>query len=488
MDHEVVLDAGGRLMAWTTYERILVGSMNYIENCATEQTVHGQDPWFLITSKLNEDGSFRRNQNNQASNAYYAVETLRRYYPYTGDGLAQAPIRLLLDRVLEYRTPADWKWPDVPRTQDNSPDGVYDDETSEVDKICMVGIACLRFARMTGEEKYVEAAKRIAETVLAHVDTGDEERSPLPFRVNLKSGEVLDSYTAGMVFCSIFFDEVAALGGPQRDRCLAARDTLWEWVLRYPISNQRWSGYYEDVRNNRDNLNQQIPLETARRMLERFDDRSEYAQHIPALIEWVRNRFGRTKRRGATSIREQDGCFEEMSSHTARYASVVAGWWALCEQRGLLDPERRAALYEEARSSFALCTYSTWSKHSIGDRALNYVGLGYIDPWFSDSYFDFLPHLLDGLAFLPSLNAPGQVRLLRSTDTMRQVEYKDGGMTYETVSDTGEEWLLCPFSPRLESGGVEVPKDRWIHGPWLGAEKILRLRRAGERSVTLSPR
>ena len=29
--------------------------------------------------------------------------------------------------------------------------------------------------------------------------------------------------------------------------------------------------------------------------------------------------------------------------------------------------------------------------------------LGYLDPWFSDSYFDYLPHLLSGMADLPEM-------------------------------------------------------------------------------------
>lgn len=400
MDHEVVLDEASRLQPWTTYKNIISGSMEYIKHCPTVHTHHGEDPWYLVTSALEEDGSFKRNQNNQGGNAYYAVETLRRYLARTKDQEAITPVRLLLDRVLRYHTPEDWAWPRVPRTQDDSPDGRYTDIWSEPDKMSMAGTAYLRFAELTGDEHYVPGALQIADTLLSKLSPGDKDHSPLPFRVNLKTGEVLDAYTAGMVFPVIFFETLAKRETERREVFLQARDTLWNWVLNYPVQNEYWSGYYEDVKNNHENLNQQLPMETARYMLEHFDENPGYAAHIPALIEWVRQRFGKTRRHGATSIREQDVCFKEMSSHTSRYASVVAGWWDVCESRSLLDEEKRAALREEARASLALCSYSTWSRFSQEGRSLNYTGVGYVAPWFSDSYFDFLPHIMDSVQHL----------------------------------------------------------------------------------------
>ncbi|OQB38681.1 MAG: hypothetical protein BWY09_01263 [Candidatus Hydrogenedentes bacterium ADurb.Bin179] len=264
----------------------------------------------------------------------------------------------------------------------------------------MVGTAYLRFAELTGDETFVPGALQIADTLLGKLVPGEETRSPLPFRVNLETGEVLDPYTAGMVFPVIFFEALAKRETEKRDMYLRARDALWDWVLTYPVRNNHWSGYYEDVKSNHENLNQQLPMETARYMLEHLDDKPEYAEHIPALIEWVRLRFGETKQYGATSVREQDVCFKEMSSHTSRYASVVAGWWDVCERRSLLNAEKRAALHEEARASLALCSYSTWSRFSKEERSLNYTGLGFVEPWFSDSYFDFLPHVMDAVRLL----------------------------------------------------------------------------------------
>jgi Glycosyl hydrolase family 76 len=391
-DHEVVLDKDGRLLPWTSYDHVLKGSMNYIKHCPTVVTKFGDDPWYLVTSKLTEKAEFMRNQNCQGSHAYWGIETLTRYYAYSGDEEAIRSIKLIIDRVLFYHTPPDWAWPNVPRTQDNSPDGEYTDETSETDKIAMVGVAYIKFYKLTGEEKYLQAARGIAQTLASHVTAGDATNSPLPFRVNLKDGKVLDAYTASTVAAVLFFDEMIRLGELGNGLYQAKRDIIWKWVLAYPLTTHEWTGYYEDVGSTTRSLNQQCPMETARFMLRRPEFDPDYRWHVPGLLAWVKDSFGQTRRFGATSIREQTCCFFEMSSHTARYASIAAKWFGVTR-----DPRDR----EEARASFALATYSASSKYSHQDDSVNYVGIGYVNPWFIDSYFDYLSHILEGMAELP---------------------------------------------------------------------------------------
>jgi hypothetical protein len=391
MDHEVVLDKNGRLQPWTSYRSIITKSMEFIFNCPTRHTELGNDPWYLITSKLNKDGSFQENQNNQGSNAYWAVETADRYYAYTKDKRSFEPARLLLERIHKFTTPAKWAWSHVPRTQDNSPDGMYTDETSEVDKMCMVGAAYLKYDELTGDRTYEKAALEIAETVSRHVKTGNATHSPLPFRVFLRTGAVLDPYTANMVMPVIFFDRLIERGYDTDGRYAAVRDKLWAWIIKYPVANNQWIGYYEDTYMDQDDFNQQIPLETARYMLRNKARVPEYKTYVPEILKWVKDKFGQTKHYGATSIREQIKCFFEMSSHTARYASVAAAWYAVSG-----DPAWR----EEARASAALATYSALGNIEQNGYHINYVGIGYVDPWFSDSYFDYIPHLLDTISVL----------------------------------------------------------------------------------------
>jgi hypothetical protein len=479
-DHEVVLDKDGRLLPWTNYDKVLKWSMNFIKACPTVPTKFGDDPWYLVTSKFSVKGEFMRNQNCQGSHAYWAVETLVRYYAYTGDEAAIPPVKRILDRMLNYHSPTGWAWQHVPPTQDDSPDGEYTDERSEPDKISLTGVAYLKFYKLTGDEKYLKAARGIAATIISHVGAGSETQSPLPFRVNIKTGEVIDPYTSNMLAPVLLFDELIHLGETGQGTYQTTRDKLWQWVLEYPVKNNRWTGYYEDMVPNFNNCNQQTPMETARFMLRHPEMDPDYKSHVAGLLAFVKDRFGKAKRFGATSIKEQDICFQEMSSHTARYASIVAKWFALSQ-----DPNDR----EEARASYALVTYSFYDKYSQGEAAVNYTGIGYNHPWFTDSYFDYMCHIQDGMAELPDMAPADADHILGSDSVIKKVAYQPGQIEYTTFEPCGNEVLRITFKPTsILADGKELPAAAWTYGEYHGVPGVLKIRRDSARQIRITSR
>ncbi len=477
MDHKLVLDDQGRIQPWTTFDHIFNGSMNYIKKCPTTRTIYGDDPLYLVTSSMEADGRTGKNQNNQGGNVYWAVETLKKYYAYTGDKEAIAAIQLLLDRVLYYHTPADWVWPNVPRTQDNSPDGEYTDQFSEVDKICMVSIGYINFYKLTGEQKYLDAAVKIADTVSRYVREGEEFKSPLPFRVDLRTGRIIDEYTASMIYAVIMFDELLQMDCDiPRKEFEQKKDIVWKWIMKYPMQNNIWSGYYEDVTNNHSNFNQQIPMETARYILRNPKMDSDWKTHIPAMISWVEKLFGQTKHWGATSIREQVVCFDEMSSHTTRYASIAAMWYAVSG-----DEEYK----EEARASFAISTYSTFTRHSWDDVAVNRTGIGWVRPWFSDSYFDFMSHIFDGIAAMPEMAPADKDHILQSTSVITDVEYAENKIEYKTFDNKGDEKIKLTFKPRVIADGKPLDSKHWSFSKAQDGSYILEIHRNGTTHIII---
>ncbi len=477
-DHEVVLDSRGRLMPWTSYDFVIRTSVNFIKQCPATTTRFGMDPWYLVSSKFKIDASdYYRKQNNQGSNVYYAAETLRKHYAYSGDRDALLPVKLLLDRVLYYCTPADWAWPNVPITQDDNYDGEYTDEWSEPDKMCMVGLGAIIYWKLTAEKGYLEAAVKIAQTVSQHIKPGDEQTPPIPFRVNPRTGQVMDSYTADMVYPIMFFDELLKLGYPgEKGEYHTLRSWLLNWMLNYPMRNNRWSGYYEDVISDRDNLNQQLPMEFARYLMNNPDVDPNPKENVPALIQWVEKRFGQTKHHGATSIREQDTCFQQMSSHTARYASVVAKWFGVTS-----DPKVR----EEARAAFALATYTAYNKYSKDGLAINYTGIDYTEPWFSDSYFDYLSHIFDGMAEMPEMAPDNEDHLLKSTSTITQISYGTKCIAYSAFDPEGDEILKITFKPLVFADGKALDKKHWSFGEYRGVPNILLIHREGSLHIVV---
>jgi hypothetical protein len=468
-DHAVTLDSQGRLQPWTSFDHVIRGSMNFLEHCPTAPTKFGDDPWYLISSIFTEEGEFKSNQNNQGCDLFFAAETIAKYYAYSGDKDSFQIIRNLADRILMSFTPDDWVWSHVPRTQDDVPDGDYSDEKTECDKVCMVGLGYIRFYKMTGEQKYLDAALEIARVIASKIAPGDEDYSPIPFRVNAKTGVIIDPYTANMAAVVDLFQTLIALGYPESGAFAEKRDIVIKWLIQYPLANYIWSGYYEDVGNNRKlNFNQQLPLETARYMMRHPELFPDWKTQVPALIQWTRDRFGKTKRHGASSICEQDRCFAEMSSHTARYASVVAQWWGI-------SGDSQAC--EEARASFALTTYSTFAKSTKDERAVNYVGVGYSCPWFSDSYFDFLTHIFDGMAQMPDMAPADENHMLASTSTIKNISYEDKRIQYDAFDPSGDEILRLTFKPVVLVDGNPLDSAKWSYGEYHGVSNIMRIQR-----------
>ena len=231
---------------------------------------------------------------------------------------------------------------------------------------------------------------------------------------------------------------------------------------------------------NFNNINQQNPMETARFMLRHPEMDADYKRHVPALLAFVKERFGKTMRYGATSIKEQDICFQEMSSHTARYASVAAAWFGLTN-----DPAYR----EEALRSFALATYSFCNNSSKDQAAVNYTGIGYNHPWFTDSYFDYMSHILDGMAALPEMAPADADHVIGTDSTIRKIIYQPGRIEYTAFEARGNETLRLTFKPAsITADGGELPAKAWTFGDCHGVPGVLRIHRDAATNIVIRTR
>ena len=491
LDHQVIVKDGW-LQPWLNYDSLLVWSMNFIIDGPQFDMPEGRLPGYIVTSSygtyraaypevLTEDGLYhdRRVVNNQGSNAYFAMKLFRYYYPYTGDIRAMVPVKDFLDRMLMFPTPDDWAWPGMVRTQDNDdPDGIYLDERIETDKAAMVGVAYMDFATFTGEEKYQAMADHIADLLMKHLKEGSERESPLPFRVNMRTGESEDAYTSDMIFVVEFFDKILA-SDTSLDKAFvkAKRDMVFKWVMDYPVKNGLWSGYFEDIDSESlSNMNQFAPMDPARYLLNNPDACKDYKQIVLDLLAFVKGRFGGTVRYGGVSICEQDVCFFEMSSHAARYGSVLARWAAetRCEQAK-----------NEALATLALAEYSACNHTSKGNISVNSVGIEWKGIWYSDSYFDYLPHYLEGMAAWPEIIPEGTDHIFSTTCMLKDVQYGPGSVKYTALEADGTERLKLSFKPKVLSGGKPLPKSQWKVGKYRGCDNILTINRKGATDIEI---
>jgi hypothetical protein len=144
-----------------------------------------------------------------------------------------------------------------------------------------------------------------------------------------------------------------------------------------------------------------------------------------------------------------------MGSHTARFASICA----------LFSELAAAPAYAElARRCF------NWASYMVTDEGYVHVGIDrpdyYNQCWFTDGYFDFVPHFIDGMAALPDLAPSSTDHLLRSTSVVTAITYQPGIVRYETFDAHAEEWLKLTFQPQ------EVRSNGSVLSPRTGKEPV----------------
>ena len=114
----------------------------------------------------------------------------------------------MLDYQLAHGTsPAGWAWSRVPfptacageRSYGRCLAGCRGDFYGgiETDKVGMLGLGYLLFYELTGERRYLRAAVATGDALARHVRAGDATHTPWPFRVNARTGAVLDGAQFG---------------------------------------------------------------------------------------------------------------------------------------------------------------------------------------------------------------------------------------------------------------------------------------------------
>ena len=402
------------------------------------------------------------------------------YHAYSGDAGVLDRVREMLDHHITRgsTTPTD-AWSRVPYASADAEDPNYRGATDtryqfgdkylgrgdgvgflEPDKVGELGLAYLRFYQVTLERKYLDAARRCADALARHIRPGDKSHSPWPFRVDARTGrKAREEYTANTIGPIMLLDEMIRIKQGDVDAYRAARKVAWAWLMRYPVQNNVWTQYFEDIYiypDYRTNINQYSPLETARYLLMNPDRDPEWRRHAKGMIDWAQARFAQDSTTmaglrekgiqwGAEAISEQINDMDKMSSHTARYASVLALWY---ERTG--DEAAR----ERAFRSFNWATYSC-NRDGLVKTSLD-EGTGY---WFSDGYGDYMRHFLRGMASVPEWAPSDQDHLLRSSSIVRSITYGPKQIVYRTFHANGEELLKLRRAPTaVRAGDVSLPR------------------------------
>src|SRR5262249_54797088 len=125
-------------------------------------------PPYLLSNFIGADDRLWGLGGEYAFNHALLITRSVQYFLFTRQDKYLPIARQVAEWQLKNRTPADWKFPFAPPSVVNfKPDGHWEgqDWGLEVDKSAYMGVAYLKLYAVTGEAKYLDAAKDIASTL-----------------------------------------------------------------------------------------------------------------------------------------------------------------------------------------------------------------------------------------------------------------------------------------------------------------------------------
>jgi hypothetical protein len=492
--HDVRLDNDGKLLSWSDsnspYNEVVTRAWGMFKKIPVQPNgLKTYIAYPVFTGPMDKDSALftgRDWTHNPGGLFAMLTDSGMLYYAYSGDEEIPPLIREILDYIiangstepndnwssvpyassdggaLKYRGADDKRYDNNPRYQGRG-DGIG---FIEPDKIGELGLAYLRFYEYSGEKKYLDAAKLCADALAKHVQAGDDGNSPWPFRVDAKTGKIFrERYTSNTIGPIKLLDEMIRLRLGDTGAYRKARKIAWDWLMKYPMQNNVWTQYFEDIyiySSYKTNINQYCPLETARYLLEHPECDNQWREHAEKLIQWVRVRFARDTRTmrglpekgnqwGAEVVSEQVNDLDKMTSHTSRYASVLALFY---EKTGDVNAMERA--FRSFNWASYGCREDGLVKTSIEE------GTGY---WFSDGYGDYMRHFLRGMASVPQWALPNENHLLKSSSIVRSIKYGEDKIVYRTFDAESEELFKLGYQPlKIVVGDKELKTVRDLGG------------------------
>lgn len=438
---------------WTDTSRAVAAAPEYVFSGAWNITPDGTITIPPINDWANGDLGQR---------AAYVLTALVDYYRYTGDAAAIAHITLQADTLLDHGlTPADHPWPgfliSVPTK--GKPYGACDPHGFiQLDIVAEVGLALVRASHMTGNTRWLDAAKHWAD-LLAEKRCREPGVAPWGRYANPDDAPWEDPMTGGIVFLLDFFDALIRAGYTGRDNAIVEAREAGAAYLR-DVLLPEWAGPETWGRNYWD-WPCPVQVENVTEFAARY-----VIEHPAEFPDW------RCDARNILTLFLNRTCVSPVSN-----GDVYAGAWAYPESSGCCGrslwygPLELGNVYAEygvladsawareiARRSMILATYDA---HETGVVEDNIDGGGVVaDAWFKIAHPMALKHVLGVIAWMPEVfGASRENHIVRSSSVVSSVVYGDGAITYTTHDAIApcEDVLRLAFRPsRVRADGVEL--------------------------------
>ena len=357
------------------------------------------------------------------------------YYRYSGDPAAIGIISLTADYVLDYcQTPADHPWPrfliSCP-TKGRGYGRANPHGFIQLDLTAQVGAQLVKAFKLTGNARYLDAAKHWADLLAEHCDHTPGQ-APWPRYANPKDSQFENRQTAGVSLILQLLDDLIRFGYAGKDaQLLKARDAgekyLRDVLLPQWTADPTFGHFYWDWSNPV--MTCTVPCYTADYLMTRREAFPNWKTDVrnilslmlcrlsvdPASAGDVYSALGRFPSHRACCGRSLQYPTAIMAPALARYGLLSGSDWAR----------------EVARRQSILVTYDARDTGEVVD---GITGAPVVTgTWFNLAHPLPLRYALEALGWQPDvLGANRENHLVRTTSVVRVVRYGKGRIAYST--------------------------------------------------------
>jgi hypothetical protein len=483
----------GSILPWyssnigVSYDTVLLLVWNFWNNMETDS--NGLK--YYLNHQVWSPGHDMRGLGGDQINMALSSWTL--LYAYTGYQAIIENMKYLADNYLE-RSLSDSTdaWPFLPYPYNTDVhSGKYDGDMrngkgiTQPDKAGNFGYELVNLYKMTGVDKYLKAAERIATTLMMHIIPGDSTKSPLPFRVNAKTGESgflfnnslsgrkAESalYTSNWTGTMMLFKELEAFNPVKSDKYEKAFETILSWMKTYPLKTNKWGPFFEDIPGWSDTQTNAITFTMY--ILRNPGLFPDWQKDIKGIIEWTHKELGNRdySKYNVEVMNEQTVYRVPGNSHSSRQASVELIYTDLSG--------------DTTYKTNAIRTLN-WATYTVASDGRNrYI---HDDIWLTDGYGDYIRHFLRAMYAFPELAPSDKNRFLGTSSVVTSINYRPDSIMYFTYDRATDILRLKQKPLRITCEGKELMEslDKNSEGfSWkdMGAGGVLKIKHEGKKII-----
>jgi hypothetical protein len=293
-----------------------------------------------------------------------ALSSWNLFYAYSGNEDVKEEMKFIADYYLTHSlSPVDAAWPNIPYPYNTLIySGFYDGDMvigkdfTQPDKAGSFGFELVKLYKMTStytnttDIRYLDAAVNIANTLAQQIKDGDENNSPLPFKVNAITGETgqlifnsdgkndykLSSYTSNWSGTMELFQTLIELNAGEVESYQNAFNKLLNWMKNYPLKTNKWGPFFEDVPGWSDTQINAITF--AQFMMNHQEYFPNWKSEVEGIFSWVYEKFSNKgwEKYGVIVVNEQTDYQVPGNSHSSRQASAELQYAVLADNQELV--------------------------------------------------------------------------------------------------------------------------------------------------------